>query len=150
MGESAEERVRSELAAGQTRGGQAGQEAGEGSGAGKVRDLPAQVCRPVQAYFVQVDRCRWVELGGLAFVLAPGAVAAGGGKLLSEVGGQEGRLAAVVGGQGEHLVEAGDLPGLPFEGALVERVGHGVQVAGWAEPAVGVAQAGGADFPAVL
>ena len=34
--------------------------------------------------------------------------------------GEEGGLAAVVGGEGQDLVEAGDLAGLSFEGELVE------------------------------
>jgi hypothetical protein len=42
VGEGAEEGVRFELAAGQAGGGEAGQEAGEGSRRGQVRDLPTQ------------------------------------------------------------------------------------------------------------
>src|SRR5436305_2487749 len=127
-------------------GGEAGQEAGEGSRVGQVRDLPAQGRCAAQALFVQVDGGRREELRGLAAVLTPGAVAARVRELLSEVRGEEGGLAAVVGGEGQHLVETGDLPGLSFEGALVEGARQGVQVLGPAEPAVGVAQTRGADF----
>jgi hypothetical protein len=71
-------------------------------------------------------------------------------ELLSEVRGEEGGLAAVVGGEGQHLVEMGDLTGLPFESALVEGARQGVQVVGLAKPAVRVAQARGADFQQAL
>ena len=91
-----------ELAAGLARGGEAGQEAGEGSragqGFGQVRVLPAQVYRLTQAGLVEVDGWRREELRGVASVLAPGAVAAGMGEVLAEMRGEEGGLAAVVGG----------------------------------------------------
>ena len=48
------------------------------------------------------------------------------------------------------MVEAGDFSGLAVEGVVVERSRHFVQVAGRAEPAVGMAQAGGSDFQQVL
>ena len=92
---------------------------------GQVRDLPAQGRRAAQAVFVEVDGGRREELGGLAAVLAPGAVAAGVGELLAEVRREDGGLAAVVGGEGQHLVEPGDLPGLPLERALVEGTAPG-------------------------
>jgi len=154
VGEGAEEGVSFELAAGLARGGEAGQEVGEGSragqGLGQVRGLPPEAHRLAQGSFVEVDGSRREELRGLAAVPAPGAVAAGMGKQLSEVGREEGRLATVVGGEGQHLVEAGDLAALPFEGALVERSRYLLQIGGPAEPAVGMAQAGGADFQQVL
>jgi hypothetical protein len=37
-------------------------------------------------------------------------------ELLSEMRGEEGGLATAVGGECQHLVETGDLPGLSFEG----------------------------------
>jgi len=77
LGEGSEEGVGFELAASQAGGGEAGQEAGEGSGVGQVRDLPAQGYGAAQALFVQVDGDRWEKLRGLAAVFAPGAVAAG-------------------------------------------------------------------------
>src|SRR3954471_7966560 len=58
VGEGAEEGIGFELAAGQAGGGEAGQEAGEGSRGGQVRDLPAQGRRAAQARFVQVDEGR--------------------------------------------------------------------------------------------
>ena len=102
VSEGPEERVRFKLAASLARGGEAGQDAGEGSrssqGLGQVRVLPAQVQRFAQAGFVEVDGWRWEELRGVASVFAPGAVAAGMGELLSEMRREEGGLAAVVGG----------------------------------------------------
>ena len=154
MGKGAKERVGFELAAGLARGGEAGEEAGEGSrsgqGVGQVRALPAQVYRLAKAGLVEVDGGRREELRGLASVLAPGAVAAGMGEVLAEVGRQEGGLAAVVGGEGQHLVQAGDFTALALESVVVERSRHSVQVSRWAEPAVGVAQAGGSDFQEAL
>jgi hypothetical protein len=104
IGERPEERVGLELPTDLARGGEAGQEAGEGprsgQGLGQVRVLPAQVDRLAQAGLVEVDGRRREELRGVASVLAPGAVAAGMGELLAEMGRQKGGLAAVVGGQG--------------------------------------------------
>src|SRR5215210_2189440 len=144
VGKGAEERVRFELAAGQARRGETGQEAGEGSragqGLGQVRGLLAQAYCLAQAGLVEVDgRCR-EKLRGLAAVLAPGAVAAGMGEDLAEVRREEGGLATVVGGEGQHLVEAGDLAALALEGPLVEGLRDLLQAGGRAEPAVGVAQ----------
>jgi hypothetical protein len=96
--------------------------------------------------FVQVDGGRREELRGLAAVLAPGAVAVRVRELLSEVRGEEGGLAAVLGGEDQHLVETGDLPGLSFEGALVEGAR---QVVGPAEPAVGGGAGPRRGLPAV-
>lgn len=91
-----------ELPSGLARGGEAGEEAGEGLRAGQglsqVRVLPAQVDRLAQAGLVEVDGWRWEELRGVASVFAPGAVAAGVGEVLSKMGCQEGGLAAVVDG----------------------------------------------------
>src|SRR6185369_5259624 len=94
VGKGAEEGVGFQLAAGLAGRGEAGQEAGEGSRKGQVRDLPAQGHRLAQARLVQVDRGRRVELRGLAAVFAPGAVAARVRELLSEARGEEVRLAA--------------------------------------------------------
>ena len=106
-----------------------------------------------QAGLVEANGDYREELCGLAAVLAPGAVAARTGELFSEVRREEGGLPAVVGGEGQHLVEAGDFAALPFEGALVERLRqllHLLLAGGPAEPAVGVAQAGDADFQQAL
>ena len=87
LGKRPEKRMRPELAAAKARGGEAGQEAGEGSRVGQLRDLAAEGGRAAQTHFVEVDGFRGEELGGVAAVLAPGAVAAGVGEVLSEVGG---------------------------------------------------------------
>src|SRR5947199_3933866 len=65
-------------------GGEAGQEAGEGSRRGQVRDLPAQGRRTAQAHFVQVDGGRREELRGLAAVLGVNRIPArtGSGQIL--------------------------------------------------------------------
>src|SRR4029077_7613636 len=97
LGERPEERVRPELTSAQSRGGEHGQEAGEGSGDGYLWHIPAEGGGAVEADFVEVDGFRGEELCGVP-VFAPGAVAAGVGEVLSEGGGEVGGLAAVVGG----------------------------------------------------
>ena len=48
---------------------------------------------------------------------------------LAEVGAEIGGLAAVVAGELQHLAEAGGLPPLALEGALMQALGQGVEVA---------------------
>jgi hypothetical protein len=83
---------------------------------------------------------RWTGAGGWSFAGLPPFShqeqwPQGWGICSPKCGGQEGGLAAIVGGEGQNLVETGDLPGLSFESALVEGARQGVQVVGPAEPA---------------
>src|SRR6185369_13897947 len=90
------------------------------------------------------------HLHGFVAIQTPGTVAAGGGERLAEVGAQEPGLAAIKGGQSEHLIEPLDLAAFAVQGPLMEITGDGGDVLWPAQPAVGVAKTGAAHLQQLL
>ena len=151
MRQGPEERMRGQATAGERGRSQTAEEAGEGTGVGeRVGLLAAQAGGLVPDGVVNDNRRAGWEAERTVVGETPGAMATGRRQLFAKMGAELRHLAAIVRCQLQHLVQTCQFAPFAVEGAVMQGLGHGIEITRPAQPVEAVTHALDFDLQPLL